>query len=51
MENYTVIALVLAAVFFALAAFGADAPQKLAWLPLGMLAWVSVPLVIAIRAL
>jgi len=47
MRTYDLIALLLAAVFFALAALNVPSPRPgwPAWLPLGLLAWVSVPLV------
>ena len=43
----TVVLLVLAAVCFGLAAFGV--PSRVSWVPLGLLAWVLVPLIAALR--
>ena len=52
MRTYEIIAYLLSAVFFALAAFGVPAPRAgwPAWLPLGLLAWVSVPLAYVLRS-
>ena len=43
----TIVLLVIAAVCFGLAAAGV--PSRVAWVPLGLLAWVLVPLIAALR--
>ena len=43
----TICLLIVAASCFALAAFGV--PSRVAWVPLGLLAWVLVPLIAALR--
>ncbi len=51
MRTYELIAYILAALFFLLAALGAKMPPTWwGWLPLGLLAWVSVPLILTVRA-
>jgi len=48
MDTYALVAYIVAAVCFVCGALGVTA--RVAWVPLGLLAWVSVPLVLAIRA-
>jgi len=43
----TIILYVIAAVCFGLAAAGV--PSRVAWVPLGLLAWVLVPLIAALQ--
>lgn len=52
MRAYELIALLLAAILFTLAALGTPPPRPgwPAWLPLGLLAWVSVPLAYVLRS-
>ena len=50
MQTFTIIALLIAAICFALGALGAPSRAPLTWIPLGLLSWVLVPLVVAIRA-
>jgi len=47
MHIITLVLLILAAVCFGLAAF--SVPSRVAWVPLGLLAWVLVPLIAALR--
>lgn len=47
MHIITVILLIVAASCFALAALGV--PSRVSWVPLGLLAWVLVPLIAALR--
>jgi len=47
MHIITVILLIVAAISFGLAALGV--PSRVAWVPLGLLAWVLVPLIAALR--
>jgi len=47
MHIITLVLLVIAAVCFGLAAAGV--PSRIAWVPLGLLAWVLVPLIAALR--
>jgi len=47
MHIITVILLIVAAICFGLAALGV--PSRVAWVPLGLLAWVLVPLIAALR--
>ncbi len=50
MHTFEIIAYLIAAICFALGALGVPTRAPLTWVPLGLLAWVLVPLVIAIRA-
>jgi len=47
MHTIDLILLIVAAVCFGLAAFGV--PARVAWVPLGLLAWVLVPLIAALQ--
>jgi len=47
MHIIIVILLIVAAICFGLAAVGV--PSRVAWVPLGLLAWVLCPLVAALR--
>ena len=47
MHIIVVVLLVTAAICFALAALGV--PSRVSWVPLGLLAWVLVPLIAALR--
>jgi len=49
MDTFELIAYIVAAICFACGAFGVKA--AVGWVPLGLLAWVSVPMVWAIRAM
>lgn len=49
MDTYSVIAYIAAAICFALAALNIDTSRE-SLLALGLLAWVSVPMILAIRA-
>jgi hypothetical protein len=46
MHTVDVILLIVAAVCFGLGAAGV--PSRVAWVPLGLLAWVAVPLIAAL---
>ena len=43
----TIVLLIITVVCFTLAAF--SVPSRVAWVPLGLLAWVLVPLIAALR--
>lgn len=47
MHIITVILLIVAAICFGLAALGV--PSRVSWVPLGLLAWVCVPLIATLR--
>jgi len=47
MHTLTIVLYVIAAVCFGLAAAGV--PSRVAWVPLGLLAWVLVPLIAALQ--
>jgi len=47
MHVITICLLIVAAISFGLAAFGV--PSRVSWVPLGLLAWVLVPLIAALR--
>jgi len=47
MHIITLVLLILAAVCFGLAVL--NVPSRVSWVPLGLLAWVLVPLIAALR--
>jgi len=49
MDTFELIAYIVAALWFACGVFGDK--TAVGWVPLGLLAWVSVPMVWAIRAM